>query len=481
MFELQYNYSPYIDDSIYYSKVRMATFANGNFNIQEVKTEECNKDSFYDETRSLFDDYSLNGIRCISKNQTSDIMLNGFWGQDNFKYITISLYPCTNSTLSDVICKPQEVIDKYLHTATFGIYTLNNNVLTKDFENPFSPVIYNDFYAVSKNTFTHAILFLMHSNIYSDIGWLFQEINLKKGFCIDKPKVNLYLNAQEDTKFVQFQLSDKIQVINRKYMKLQELCAQIGGIAKFLMILGKMLNFIYDDVSLREYIYNLFIDNEEKKISKIPLKVPQSKDSSFYKVNQMNISNKLEEDPKSNNMINNFISNQQTKKPNNSVIEIPNFLYKPIRSNMRLSFIDKQIFCCLKKQNSSLIKMNKGFNEINKHFSIEKILKNSIDLQKMKYFLFSNYELDLFNTIGNSVIELDNKNNIKFNDFDFFIMNYDNQNKHIRYDYDSIEILKSAYSDNFLLSKLIKTYNKRPFANQTVIKQELILNKKLCQ
>jgi hypothetical protein len=284
IFGLQYNNTLYIDNSIYIVKPRMYIFDGSSLKTYTYNIEPCTRSSFNDILYPLFSVYKYDGAWCISKEQNMTIQLNRLWGQKDFSYIEVSLYPCVNTTDNNNSCKPQEIINEKLQLATFSIYSSHYYIQTKDYVMPFIPAIYNDFFPVSYRTFTHSIIFFQHSEMISDQGWLLQSDSSIHRYTLDRAKMNFYTESEKGTqRFLrfQYQLSNLKEVNTRKYMKLQELCAQIGGLAKFLLICGMVLNHSISNFLMKEYLVNLFFDEPISNTEEI------NKSISIFKVSKL--------------------------------------------------------------------------------------------------------------------------------------------------------------------------------------------------
>ena len=440
VFGLQYNNKLYIDDSIYQVKSTFFTFSNGTFQEKDYKTEPCTVDSFYESTYNYFKSYGnlVQGGRCVSKNQDFKIQLNKLWGQQGFNYFDISLRPCVNSTTSSIICKPQEVIDKYLASATFSVYTLNYYISTKNYTHPFSGAIFNDFYPVSKSTYTQSVIFFTHSIMDSDVGWLFSESDYQNAFALDRAKINFYLNNQADGRFLkfQYQLSNLKITTTRKYLKLQEFAYQIGGIAKFFVIVGMVINFFPSEFAYKEYLVNEFFDDNE-------------------------IIKKQEEN------IVNYQNNNKKEKALIEGIHLPNKIYFPKREKLKFNYFEVLFSCLLYGRSNKLKKLIKSFKLLRQHVSIENFLQITRNISKLRYFLLSNYENDLFDYIGNPVHD-DNSRNRDYNGGFYKMNNFvtehnkEIENKIIYYDNNSLYAIMPSLSSNKILRELLEVYNTRP-------------------
>ena len=514
-FGLQYNNVLYVDPSIYTVRARMFTFKNSTgLTFKHYNIEPCTLDSFSNSTKEIFSAYNYKGAQCISKDQNMTLQLNRLWGQENFSYLEVSLWPCKNSTaLGGVTCSPQEKIDKWLNSATFSVFTIVYYIQTKDYENPYIPAIFNDFYPVLIKSFTQSIIFLAHSETQSDAGWLIQDNKIDKRFFLDRAKLNFYTQPELDGRFLrfQYQLSNLKEINTRKYLKLQELAAQIGGIAKFLMICGVVVNYFFAEFFLKEYLVNLYFDSNLDETLNYAATFKQL-------TNNVNQINKIQEESKKNNTQTSQlkgVNNSDNKLNINSVskygmldlikkrkveaednnqssnqvsqnVNIPSHLHLPRRRKLEFSIFEVMFNCLFTaKTNRDNIKILKnGFKLLRNYLSIENFLEVTRTLSKLRFFLLSPYENDIFDKIGNPTFGESNKNTINNNYFsrmssfvnqhnikvnDSIVIEYQSENSQIQ------EELRS----NKTLNKLIQTYNSRPYSIKPSPKELMLCERKV--
>lgn len=476
-FGLQYKNKLFIDDSIYTVKSRLFTYTSEKgFEFQDFKTEACTEKSFTEKTFFLFNEYNFKGGRCISHNQTTEIMINKLGGQDDFKYIDISLYPCKNSSTNNTnstVCKSKDVIDDYLKIGVFDVYTIYYNIQNQ-FLNPHKAAIYNDFYPVSSARFTHSIIFLSHSIVKSDVGWLMEELIEERGFNINRIKSNLYTKPEDDLRFVrfQFQLGNTIAIYSRKYMKLQELCAQIGGITKFLVLLGRLICYIDKTVSFQIYLVNQFFDEEvkgkegkniSKRIGKININSQYDKDFS---------DDNLKNNHRELNQINNYVKSQGNLSIHMENTLFPSQITYPTRSKLSLSIFKRHFFYfCPNK--SLFLKLKSGFSLLDRCLSIEQHIQNTREVRKIRFFLFSNYENDVLDRIGNPILKdknedysirktgLNDENNSEFTElYSFINKDYDSVKESVSYSEDYLNNINMNRESFF--NRIVNTYKTRP-------------------
>lgn len=468
-FGLQYNNVLYRDDSIYTIKGRLFKFIEGiGLTMQEYKIEPCTIDSFHERNKNDFLQYNINGTWCLSKDNIPDLKLSNVWGKPGFSFMDISLWPCRNTTTSS-ICKPKEEIEKRLNIGVFSIYTMYSIILTTDYKSPFKTAIYNDFLPVSYKSFTHSILYLYHSQISSDVGFLLEDIQDVNSHGIDRLKINFYTQPELDTRFMrfQFQLTNWKEKYNRNYIKLQDIAAQIGGIINVFYIGSLILNFFISDFLYKQYIVDRFYgfnevvneyfvkkntlnldnfnekndnDNCNSNINNSKSKIERKKIShddyfdSENSINNVNLnesnSNRAQKNLLNDSNDQNILDSKELKKNSGNNLDMS---FKPLKNN----FLGKTMNLKFKNMNSKIYindkdKLNRSAEEINKNKlqseSANKLVKTEDlvkELSKIYNKSYVNLELpldinlikndnftkDILTSLGASICCLSNEEN----------------------------------------------------------------------
>ena len=246
---------------------------SGTFNIRHtIDLEPCSEALKYSPNYNLFQNLNLEGYYCISRNQSKfndkDIFIRDFWGSDGFQMLQIKFYDCKNSSTSQN-CAPQEEIDKYLGLTEVSLFTVDNLVKTRDYKHPYERTVKEKFYYVSNNFQVSITEYLKHLTIISDDGLLFTTNKTIDMFQHDY--LMDYTIYQRDSKtFVSFtvQLNNIREVYYRKYYKLQDLAAQVGGIFKTLLIIFYVITKFHSEHSYYEHLikhfYDIKVDSDEK-------------------------------------------------------------------------------------------------------------------------------------------------------------------------------------------------------------------------
>ncbi len=481
-FGLQYNNKLFIDRSIYTIKGRLFNNVNNTLTSKYFNIEPCTNNSFSNSTIPLFKNYFYNGAWCVSNKQDFPLQLNKLWGQEGFSYIDISIWPCVNgSSLNEgITCAQKEKIKTMLEIGSFSIYTMVYYFQSKTFESPYLVNIFNDFYSVSMTALTHVVVFLGHTTTISDEGWLFQQNINYSSFFLDRVKANFYIEPERDGRYLrfQYQLSNLKEVNTRKYLKIQELAAQIGGVANLLIICSMIVNYFLSQFYLKQYLVNLFFDlNLDYNNIDIPSNV--SKLNNYCKAAN-NANNKNEENQsyseksisvaKISKFQNEKTEDHQIKdniKINNDKFKIPTLLYLPKRRKINFSLCESIFFCCLSEKKQNVAMLKSSFRMLREYLSVENFLEMTRNIAKLRFFLFSNYENDLLDKMGNPTL---NFNKTKTKSDNLFIQMSSFINKHnLQLDNNEVveyKIDESAINNemefNPRLKRIMISYNQRP-------------------
>ena len=336
-------YKVVMNDTIFTAKgVLFKTIVNesGSYSDKiDLDLEPCSEALKNSTNYYLLEQYELDGYYCIARNQSkvnfSDLYVNEFWGNDKFQMIQIKIYDCQNSTTKHN-CASQEEIDSFLGLTEMSVLMVDTLIQTRDYKNPFQRGIKEKFYYVSNKFQVSITEYIQHLEIISDDGLLFTTNESNDTFKIDS--LIDYTIYQRDSKtMVSFsvQLNNIKEMYYRKYYKLQDLAAQVGGIFKTLLMIFTILTQFYSEHSYYEYLINHFFE--------IKFKNEDFQATFLKKTCLKNTKGKLFGTTKKDNMNNQRTLSQhnlQTKNKNEKV-EQKN---KKYQKKLKLSFFDKVLF-----------------------------------------------------------------------------------------------------------------------------------------
>lgn len=362
------------------------TYFSTPFNL-----EICNSESFYGANNDYFSKYPTNGLFCIPKSE--ELSLNKAFGQENFRVIVVEFYPCTNSSESTIICKSQDVIDEILSQMYFSIYSLDYTVDTSNYTYPYVKTLFNDYISISQDSFVDFTMFISHLSVISDVGFLFTSEVEQKSFSIYSIKNMFSLRKQSKGMFLSFgiQLHNYQTIYYRKYIKLQELMAQIGGIANMLFIISRIINYYPSALAYQSYLVNRFYDFHD----------PSTSNSlSLY----LNLGNKLINFKKERDF--------ERRQPKISYFHFGNkHLHKDYEPVYALSHNSlESFFLCFKSKTSNFKRhfISKGYEILSKAFTIETLIENYRVLSAMQLTLITEKEKEILSKIRYSLISSGN-------------------------------------------------------------------------
>jgi hypothetical protein len=259
----------FIDDRIYTSSMQIYTNTPKGLIHREINLENCTDSSFDPENLALFkENGSIENHLCVSKNQTfpiEDIKLGDTWGGPNFNMMIFQFQVCKNTTENKNKCKPQSEIDYWLGFHYVGVNAINSVTDTKNYVNPIKKLTTGYFSIASHNTYTELNLSLKSLEFLSDVGLMFEETDIKKGYKHEDFVVQRDFKTRNDVfVYMSIQMTPTKDIYNRSYLKFQGLFAQVGGLVKFFTLICNLLTFYFDKMTYYEKVMNQIFNFEEK-------------------------------------------------------------------------------------------------------------------------------------------------------------------------------------------------------------------------
>ena len=262
------SYTVTIDESLFYAKgfiFNTTVNETGVFNnVYEIDLQPCNLALRNSPNYDIFKKYNLENFYCISKNQSkinlNDIYLKEFWGNNGFQMIQIKFYECKNSTESQK-CATEEKIKNALSFTELSIYVSDNFVRTNNYEEPFQRGAHEIFSVVSIDFLVKITQFYRHTQVESDNGLMFTTSSKINGFKKDEITKDINYD-RKSSNFITFtlQLNNIIEKYHRKYYKLQDLAAQVGGVYNIIMVICFFIMKLYEENYYFEYLINKYFE-----------------------------------------------------------------------------------------------------------------------------------------------------------------------------------------------------------------------------
>ena len=270
----------FIDETIYtvkaifYDSVKKENGVFEQVELRDLKVERCNQKKFGENYQHLFTEGEFNNSYCLSE---LDFVLTGGFIYDKLSLIRLDIYPCVNSTENNFHCKPQEIIDSLMAGGYFSILLKDVGLNPGNFSDPILPTVQDMYTTISKDFYRDLIIYYEITEVRTDSGIFFKDVNSKRFLKFDKKVETFFLRSDENyyngesVIGVQIRLSDNIHLQNREYKKMHNVFATTGGYMQMLNTVFSLLSifpnkFFYDNIIVNK-LFDLDIKNK-KIISK---------------------------------------------------------------------------------------------------------------------------------------------------------------------------------------------------------------------
>ena len=397
------SYTVTIDESLFYAKgflFNTTINETGIFNnVYEIDLQPCNLALRNSPNYDIFKKYNLENFYCISKNQSkinlNDIYLKEFWGNNGFQMLQIKFYECKNTTESQK-CATEERLHNVLTNTGLSIYITDNYVRTNNYKEPFQRAVHEIFSQVSINYIVSITQYYRHTQVESDNGIIFTTSSKINGFKKDELSKDINYNRTSPN-FITYtlQLNNIIEKYQRKYYKIQDLAAQVGGVYNVIMVICLYIMKLYEENYYFEFLINKYFEVKlYKKNNNISNKDinniynNETQKNSKNKIKTLKLSDSVKEKRDSKNFkslnITQDIKKQMKINENNSISS---------KKQLTLKFFDKLFLVNIlpkisskKNQNYELFIIAK--NHLKSHIDIFSYLKHAhSDEMKSKLLL----------------------------------------------------------------------------------------------
>ena len=368
-------------------------FAENGRNAQQsfVETEKCTAD-YFERFPGYFESANLTFATCIKNNNFS---ISGYWDEDKVQQLNIIAMKCSNSSQSSLVCKSKEEIGKFFEEKFFSFWIEDKSFDMNKYENPVKSKIKYFSRTVEPSKTKIIRLFFRESNLILDNGYIYPSNNGISTFSLGDMEFD---DGKSDSIVFGMILysSDMKQVIQRRYQKLFDLLASLGGILNVLIISCSIFVKYFYEWELTERILNkLYVISHRYE---------------NFKQRKTNFIGMLK--------INSFHTSKIHSIKNNTNKNIPNdeTFFQPGKIGM--TFLDRISLFWKKKRNRSKKEMLYGdyISKCNKKLDMIELIRKLEEIEKIKHILFDEKQLSIFCRLNKQYLYLsdDQKENSKF-------------------------------------------------------------------
>lgn len=238
-------------------------------NLTEHETKFCDYYDFPNIKKKLFDDAQLSLTLCPKEDDVS-FNLYGSCNENKIKFIQISIEMCKNSTYNDVICKSNEEIKKFLGNLTINLnlYYRDTKVLINNNTHPVEYLTASRYKYIISEYYKEIVYKIQTQNIYTDNGLVFSTEEENNFYKLVEDFADFRQISDNYFQLLVFEIysSNISQSYYRRYIKIPDVIAFMGGILKIFYVSFLYLNSVFSEVEKNIAIVNeVFILNKCKE------------------------------------------------------------------------------------------------------------------------------------------------------------------------------------------------------------------------
>lgn len=381
----------------------------------------------------------LDNMLCM---EDFDFLLGGQWTESSLDIIIYEVKLNNQNGNSFELDKIKEYVKgKYL-----SIYFLQNVIDPKSYKVPTKNHLENKYIGLDSGVYKELELFFKTSQVVTDSGFFLDDTSVKLDYLFDY--FTLDVTAIEEAEAndassnhliasIWIYSNSKLLTVQRSYIKVQMIAANLGGILKFLQFLFKVIFTKLEKKHINIHMLNqIFEVNEErlkndlKQLSTINIKTIGEPDISskanplFEKTDLA----KYGEEPNITSskpvMLNNYSSPiNLIKNPKKGGIKALEKQISEYDNKNQLQYTNTQLIksillsCFISKTSEIWIKdkiYNSAEKDISKYYNFETILSKLRELDVLKYILFSHNDALSLEFLARQKVEFMKKGNIYF-------------------------------------------------------------------
>ena len=258
------NYSLYIDESIYTLNAFFMKYTISHNGTQEILREKLNIIKCNEYNFTLLPDYfahlDLDNLYCLDKN--SSLYIKGEYGKEEWTFINYEFSRCVNTSENNNICKSDQEIDDKLAGGFLGIFMTDLSIIPNQYNKP--SVLYgkNVFTTFMNDRYTDVWFYMKIIKVNTDRGLLLKDIKHEEFIAYDSFMTTSDYRRSEVFLNLHFRLSQRTEIYDRTYQKIQAIAAELGGIIKISLIIGELLVYLFREVLYKDYILTFFSEDK---------------------------------------------------------------------------------------------------------------------------------------------------------------------------------------------------------------------------
>lgn len=412
MFGVQYpNYTHFVDETIYKITLTQSYIGSNSSKSfsKSVPIGRCTPDDLPQASNmnKYFTDAwgsPINEVLCVKN--LSNYWIQGSFDTNDYAYMQIKVSSCANNTADPTapICKPKEIINKYLNSGYFAICAMDYIIDPTNFSNP-AQVVGKDYVS----PLSLGIMKTVRRNIQtmrfiSDDGFLLSSPNEGTYPTLNSDLESLVLDNNNQGTLIKFtmRMHHNEKIVRRTYMKVQQVLAVTGGFIQMLYLILFILSYpviskLYFEKIINT-VYNFEMEPNEIRKSSTSTKIYMAMQSHIT-----NDSNKAQ--PKVDKVA--WKTNPGSVKKDKYIKDLVKIQNKPPLKTTLWEYIKGTYHLFSTNNREKSTKFNRlhiGKKAIKEKLDVSYILKKFYEFDKLKMLLLNENQYYLFESLSKPVI-----------------------------------------------------------------------------
>lgn len=238
-----------------------------NQTYDRMVTEPCNLDKHFGQYRYLFTNVTdLNTYFCPKWNKKNYTLYGQYGDNSDYTFLHWFIRGCKQQANSEIQCRPEQVINMTLSNTYIDFITVDNLVSSIE-DDPKQVKLKADRFPISNTVFKRIFSKYQQINFHDDRGYIFVQTDKYSFFQFHSTKEDIDLRNIDQIRelpgaflWLTIHHTQNTLTYYRKYTKLQNFLADVGGIIKGITSIG----FIFTYFISQKYFYQDMINQNAK-------------------------------------------------------------------------------------------------------------------------------------------------------------------------------------------------------------------------
>jgi hypothetical protein len=269
-----------------YNQIQLDEEGMLNTNPTQIELKKCTLENFPSVDQSAFDSQSLGLQYCPAQ---FNLTLSGYWTQYPLNYLSLGIFECDEITNPEY-CASSVEKENYIkeNGISFGMLFLDYSVSVNNYSYP-NPSLFTNPYKFLTKDMKIVNYMIKSDKILTDSGFIFEsisEVNYLKVYELQSDTL-LYSESLRQLAEFNFYSSNMSTVSIRKYIKISEIIASVGGILKILNIIFSIINVPFSKINRNlKIIEKLFVEvpelNKENQVISVFKPIKKKEDPIIF-------------------------------------------------------------------------------------------------------------------------------------------------------------------------------------------------------